>query len=355
MTDNTTVSRQYRVCADPANDIWRKYSFWTQAEDVILTDGTDLQTKIDSLKTEEDSHQTDSVQLPITGKAIHDEIQLKIDELKAYYEKEIDKIEVAINESLTGNIDPVDDKEIINGWILIVKLLNDLREEVTERTEDMLYDLEGFTIESSDLEATLSQDSHDALVARLNDLQTAETGDINDLKGMIGDISSMDYMLSDNTNTTDTKIAPLILHHQSAIDALNSLSAVLPWETVDASTAITVSSSVSSVSGTLRYQKDTGLCSATLSFPTVTCAAGAEVTLGTLASKYVPLPLQTTDAQVWNTAFTVQIFDSSKEPEVMGIIDDNGVIKLKNRSHVSTQSFNDSINVGFMYVAKTAS
>lgn len=51
MADNevTKVGRAYRVCTDPNSNEFEKYSFWTEASDVELSDGQNLQTLVDKL------------------------------------------------------------------------------------------------------------------------------------------------------------------------------------------------------------------------------------------------------------------------------------------------------------------
>lgn len=348
MTDQAFVSQTYRVCADPKNDIWRKYSFWGMAEDVVLNDGTDLQTKIDSLKAELDTDVTETNTIPIKGKNKHDELEEKFKELKLRYGNRMDEADDIINNNI---LTETDEGTTLNGWPLLIDLLNSLHAETKDLTDDMLNDLSSFDPGDYNLDTILSQADYDILLERLREIGEDEQEKMNLVKSALGDVTSLSYMLTDGTNTTDTKVAPLIVHHQNAIDNLKASSQALSWQTVQANVAITPSSNVSSVSGTLRYQKDTGLCMANWRFTGVSCPAGSEVTLGTLGGQYAPLITGSNDPNIWNTMFIVQVQDISANPEVIGIIDDSGVITLKNRGQLN---FADVINVGFAYIGNTS-
>ena len=52
MIETKVTGKNYRICTDAANDKWDRVSFWTDASDVELSDGTTVQTKITNLTNE---------------------------------------------------------------------------------------------------------------------------------------------------------------------------------------------------------------------------------------------------------------------------------------------------------------
>ena len=45
------VHKKYRILTDPINDIYDRISFWRKAEDIELSDGSDLDTKLSDMTT----------------------------------------------------------------------------------------------------------------------------------------------------------------------------------------------------------------------------------------------------------------------------------------------------------------
>ena len=50
MTENI-AHKKYRILVDAINDIYDRISFWRKAEDIELTDGSDLDTKLSGMNT----------------------------------------------------------------------------------------------------------------------------------------------------------------------------------------------------------------------------------------------------------------------------------------------------------------
>lgn len=52
MSDVPVAGRAYRVCTDVSRQEWRKYSFWTLAQDIELTNGFTLQRLLDLMNVD---------------------------------------------------------------------------------------------------------------------------------------------------------------------------------------------------------------------------------------------------------------------------------------------------------------
>lgn len=349
MTDQTTISQTYRVCSDPVNDIWRKYSFWGMAEDVILNDGMDLQTKIDSLKDGVDTATTESNTIPINGAKTHERLAKKFADLEAYYKDRINNTEELIDNMSSDGI-------TVPGWDLLVDILNALIADVKDRTDDMLADLEYFDPSDFSTDLLLTQSEHDSLVEEINYIRTQADEDTEALKAILGDVSSMEYMKSDSSGTTDTRIAPLIIKHQAAIDALLAMSTPLTWQELSAASVITPSSNVSGVTGTVRYQKDTGLCTFNVTFNySGTLAANSNIQLGTINAAYRPVPLCGNDSNMYNTKFVVEVREVTALPEIYGLILDDGTITLYNTPYNGSASYSGNVPMYTTIVANITS
>lgn len=342
MTDQTTISQTYRVCSDPVNDIWRKYSFWGMAEDVMLAEGVDLQTKIDSLKDGVDTISQEVTDIPIKGEATHERLKKRFEDMEQRYKDKIQELE-----DLISNLSP--DNATIPGWDLLVDMLNLLIAETTELTEDMLRDLSYFNPGDLSTDITLSQSNYDYLNQQIQQLAQDEQNDINEIYNKIGDMSALNYMLNDGTQTTDTRLAPLILKHQAVLQQLHAMAVPLAWEEISAVNAVQPSSNISSVTGSLRYQKDTGICMSQITFNfNGTLQAGQEMHLGTLNVAYCPEPI-CGDVNLFNTTFVVLVRKHTSTPDVYGSIRDNGSIWLYNRG---TTPFSGNITMATTYCGK---
>ena len=71
MVTENIVHKKYRILKDEISDIWDRISFWRAAEDVELSNGTDLETDLATKQTKINANMTNLAQVESSSTSAH--------------------------------------------------------------------------------------------------------------------------------------------------------------------------------------------------------------------------------------------------------------------------------------------